>query len=166
MRDKILDQLLKDPTRSIQNIAKSLKTYRQKIWRHKKKLEDNNTIWGYTAVVDTTKSGHVTYLVMMKVRPMTKDFSDIIIRRLIRSEPKKQDVNLLNVLYVNGEYDWVIMFSAPDHTIARRYYDTLRMVYSDHLIEKPAIVDVNFALMREGKVNPEIERLYDFIPLR
>jgi hypothetical protein len=27
------------------------------------------------------------------------------------------------------------------------------------------IVDVNFLLVREGKINPEIEKLEDFVPL-
>ena len=34
-----------------------------------------------------------------------------------------------------------------------------------YLLEKPILIDVNFQLIREGKVNPEIERLHEFEPL-
>ncbi len=77
----------------------------------------------------------------------------------------KQRVRLLNVLYVNGEYDWLVMFSAPDHATARRYYDSLRVSYADFLLERPVIIDVNFPVIREGKVNPELKRLYEFVPV-
>ena len=56
------------------------------------------------------------------------------------------------------------MFTAPNHATARKYFDSLRVEYKKHLLEKPVIVDVNFTLVREGKVNPEIEKLYEFVP--
>jgi hypothetical protein len=74
-------------------------------------------------------------------------------------------VRLITSLYLNGEYDWLVMFSAPNHAMARRYYDSLRLTYAEHLIEKPVIVDVNFTVIREGKMNPKIEELHDFVPI-
>jgi len=68
---------------------------------------------------------------------------------------------LIDAFQVNGEFDWIIRFSAPSHAVARIYYDTLRAVYQDYLIDKPVIVDVNFVMVAEGKRNPEIERLRD-----
>ena len=35
---------------------------------------------------------------------------------------------------------------------------------ANFLLEKPTIVDVNFALVREGKANPDIMNLFDFVP--
>jgi hypothetical protein len=57
------------------------------------------------------------------------------------------------------------MFSAPGHAIARRYYDSLRIAYHDYLLEKPVIIDINFSLVREGKVNPEIQKLNEYVPI-
>ena len=68
--DEILESLLKDPTKSIREIAKELNSYRQKIWRKRKKLENENIIWGYTAVVDESRMNHVMYLVLLKLKPM------------------------------------------------------------------------------------------------
>lgn len=162
--DKILQAFIDDPTKSVREMSKELDSYRQKVWRRKKKLENENVIWGYTSVIDESKLNHVMYLVLMKMEPMSKELAEVLIKRLVQKIPQKQHVNLLNVLYINGQYDLIVMFTAADHAIARKYYDSLRKEYKSHLLEKPVIVDVNFSLCREGKINPEIEKLYEFVP--
>jgi len=164
-KNDVLECLIEDPTRSVREIAKELGSYRQRIWREKKGLEKDSVVWGYTAVVDKSKLNHVLYIVLLKMRPMSKELAELIIKRIIKGEPHKQNIRLINVLYVNGEYDWILMFSAQNHATARKYYDSLRLAYEDYLLEKPVIVDVNFSLVREGKTNPEIEKLYEFVPI-
>lgn len=164
-QEGILEQLYKDPTRSDRKIAKKIDSYRQKVWRERKKLERKKVIWGYTAVVDETKLNHVVYLILFNSKPMSRELADLIIQRITKGEAQQQKVRLINVLYLNGGFDWLIMFSAPDHATARRYYDSLRVVYAKYMLEKPVLVDVNFLLVREGKTNPEIEKLEDFVPL-
>lgn len=161
----IMDRLLKDPTQSVDEMAKGIDTYRQRVWRTKKRLEEEHIIWGYTAIIDESKLGHVFYMVLMKMRPMNEELAELIIRRMGQTEYGRQQVRLIDVLFTNGEYDWVIMFAAPDHATARRYYDSMRVAYQDHLLEKPILVDVNFSLIREGKLNPELNRLKEFVPL-
>ena len=160
----ILESLVKDPTRSDREIASRIGSYRQKIWRERKRLENENIVWGYTAIVNESKYNHVVYLVLLKLKPMSKDLADLMTRRKSSHEPEKQNIRLINVFFVNGEYDCLIMFSASNHATARRYYDSLRIAYGEFLLEKPAIVDVNFALVREGKTNPELMKLYEFAP--
>ena len=159
----VLDHLLDDPTESIRNIAKKMNSYRQKVWREKKKLEDEHVIWGYTAVIDESKLNHVSYMVLMKTKPMSRELADLMAHGLLKGEAHKQNVRLLNLCRVNGEYDWIMRFSAPDHATARRYYDTLRLFYDEYLLEKPVMVDMCFCLVAEGKRNPEIKRLHDFV---
>jgi len=162
--DRILKALMDDPTRSDMEIARDLDTYRQKVWRTKKQLEDDNVIWGYTAVLDEKRLGHVSYIVLMKTKPMTEGLVDTLLKRLTREEPRKQDVRLTNFFFVNGEFDLFLRFSAPDHATARRYYDTLRMLYDEYLLDKPVMIDINMCLVSEGKRNPDIESLREFIP--
>jgi DNA-binding Lrp family transcriptional regulator len=162
--NKILHALLEDPTKSLRDIAKDLKSYRQKIWRVKKKLEDENVIWGYTAVIDERKLNHVSYLMLLKMKPMSKELVDIMLGRLYRKAQEKQNVRLQDLWNVNGEYDWVLRFAAPDTMTARRYYDTIRLVYDEYLLEKPVMIDLNFCLVTEGKMNPDLEKLSEFIP--
>ena len=163
-KDEILNSLIDDPTRSIREIAKKLKTYRQKVWRKKKKLEEEQIIWGYTAVVDESKLNNVSYLILLKTKPMSEELVKLLIKRLGQHEPYKQGIRIKNFCYVNGEYDWVERFSAPDHATARKYYDTIRLLYDEYLLEKPVMIDVNFCLVIEGKNNPSLDKLYNFIP--
>ncbi|UCE36529.1 MAG: Lrp/AsnC family transcriptional regulator [Thermoplasmata archaeon] len=162
--NEILHALLDDPTKSLRIIAKELKSYRQKIWREKRKLEEEHIIWGYTAVVDERKLNHVSYVMLLKMKPMTKELVDLMLLRLHGKEQEKQNVRLQDLWIVNGEYDWVLRFSAPDHPTARRYYETLRYLYDEYLLEKPVMIDLNFCLVSEGKINPELEKLRDFVP--
>lgn len=162
--DPILQALIDDPTRSDREIANDLGTYRQKVWRRRKELEEEGTIWGYTAVVDESQLRHVSYIVLMKTKTMNKELVNILIKRITKEEPRKQGVRLKNMSYVNGVYDWVIRFTAPDHPIARKYYETLRLQYKDHLQERPVMIDINFSLVSEGKTNPNLEQLEDFVP--
>jgi len=163
--EKVLKCLTEDPTKSPHQMAKDLGTYRQLIWRMRRNLEKDKVIWGYTAVVDERKLNHVMYVILMKLGPMTRDLAQLIIERMVTRAPNKQNVRLLNVLYVNGEFDLLVMFTAPDHASARRYFDSLRIAYQEFLVERPIIVDVNFPIIREGKVNPELKKLHDFVPV-
>lgn len=161
-QNDVLDALLDDPTKSVGEIAQELNSYRQGVWRRKKKLEEDKIIWGYTAVIDQKKIGHQMYLVLFKMKPMSRGFADLIVDRIQKNAPRSLGARLIDLFYVNGEYDWIMRFSAKNHATARRYYDTLRVAYEEYLLEKPVMVDVNFIVVAEGKSNPEMEELYDF----
>lgn len=162
---KVLEYLAKDPIITVNKLAKKLGTYRQLVDKEKKELEDDHVIWGYTTIIDGSKLNHVLYIAIFKIRPMlSKEFAELVIRRLLTGSPKKHGVQLIEVLYTHGEYDVIVKFSALDHTTARRYYETIRSVYSDYFLEEPIILDVNFSLVQMGKLNPELKKLYDFIP--
>ncbi len=163
LKKGIIDALLTDPTRSMRELARDLKSYRQTIWRNKKRMEEENLIWGYTAVIDESKQGKVTFLVLMKMKPMMGEMADKMVNRIRKNEPGRKNIRLIDAFQVNGEYDWIIRFSAQDHTTARIYYDTLRAVYGEYLLEKPVLVDVNFILVAEGKKNPELNKLFDLV---
>lgn len=160
----LLKHLLEDPTTSVNKLAKKFNTYRRRVWQKKKELEDDDVIWGYTAVIDESKIGQVLYIALFRIKPISKNFVDLIIERLATGAPSKDGVRVIDVLYINGYYDVIVRFSAPDHTTARRYYETLRIVYSDYFLGESLLCDVNFSMVRMGKLNPGLEKLYDFVP--
>lgn len=161
--DRILDELLINARQSIQEIAKKCKTYRQKVWRKIKKMEETKTIWGYTAVVNEEKIGWKLFMVFMKMKPLTKEQVELQINRHRKDVPGKLAVRLIDAYYINGTYDWIIIFAAKDWATARKYYDNIRKEYEEYLLEKPEMVDIIFSTIRWGKVNPEIEKLYEFV---
>jgi len=161
--NKILDELLIDARQGIQKIAKKCNTYRQRVWREIKKMEENNTIWGYTAVVDEEKIGWKLFMLLMKMKPLTEEQVGEQIERHRTDVPGKLAVRLIDAYYINGTYDWVVIFAAKDWVTARKYYDNIRKGYKKTLIEKPEMVDIIFSTIRWGKINPEIEKLYEFV---
>jgi DNA-binding Lrp family transcriptional regulator len=161
----ILQSLLEDPTRSDNEIAGEIGTYRQKVWREKKKLERENVIWGYTTIIDEHKLNRVIYVLLIKMKPISKEYVDLSLSRVKERVPKEMyGIRVISLLFVNGEYDWMMVFSAPTHQEAKRYYESIRKEYENYLTEKPTLLDVPFALLREGKLNPESHKLYEFVP--
>jgi len=130
----------------------------------KKELEADHTIWGYTTVIDESKLNHVLYVAQFKTQPISKEFADLIIKRLTTEAPSEEGVRIIDILYMNGDYDVIIKFSAPDHVTARKYYENLRNTYKNFFRGDPSLSDVNFPLVKDGKLNPELEKLYDFLP--
>lgn len=161
---ELLNCLFEDPTRSVSKTAEMIGTYERMVWQKKKELESDHTIWGYTVVIDESKVNHVLYEALFKIKPMSKSFVDLIIERLASEAPVKEGVRLIDVFYTTGDYACIVRFSAPDSATAKVYYETLRIVYEDFFLEEPLLLEINFPLVRAGKVNPEIENLYDFLP--
>ncbi len=166
--NKILDLLrclLENPAQSINKIAEKINMYRRTVLHKKKELEDNHVIWGYTAVIDERKLDRALYVAIFKLRPISsKKLPDLVIRRLTTEASSKLGVWLEDVLYTTDMYACILKFSAPNHTTATRYFETLRAVYKDFFLEEPLLFKVDFPLVRQGKMNPELEKLYDFVP--
>ena len=163
---EVLNELIKDPTRSLRVIAKQIKSYRQHVWRQKKKLEEDRVIWGYTAIIDETKLGNLTYVMLIKFMPLKREMADIIIQRVNRYKKSNVEGNIriLQSVYMNGDYDWMIMYTAPSHELARRYFNEICLDYEEWIVERPKIMDINYFLIKEGKINPEHSKIYDYIP--
>lgn len=161
---RVLNELLKDPTRSLEEIARACGSYRQKVWREKRKLEESEAVWGYTAVVDENEIDWKSFLLLIRLKPMTADQAQLLIRRHLTNAPGELNIRLMDTYYLNGKYDLLVIFAAPDWITARKYYDSIRLEYGLFLEDRPEIIDVAFSLIKWGKVNPNINKLKDFIP--
>lgn len=160
----LVNCLMENSDQSISKIAEKTNMYRRTVWQKKKELEEDHTIWGYTAVINESKLNHVLYIAQFRIKPISNAFVDLIIRRLTTGAPSKEGVRVIDIFYMNGEYDVIIKFSAPDNITARKYYEKLRAVYKDFFRGDPSLSDMNFPLVKGGKLNPELERLYDYVP--
>jgi len=159
----VLEALIEDPTRSARDIAEGLGTYRQRVWREKTKLERGNAVWGYTAVVDEMELGHVLYVVLIKSKPITMGLIDRMIGNI--PDEKKYGVKIISLLYLNGEYDWLLMYSAPSQKTAKRYFEHVRTEYGEYHIEKPMLIEVIKSARREGKMLPNPESFKEYAPI-
>ena len=66
-----LNELLVDCRRSLREIADASSNGKQKVWRKIKKLEDDNVVWGYSAVINESKIGWELYIALVKIGPQT-----------------------------------------------------------------------------------------------
>ncbi len=162
--EDLINELLKNPKQTFSEIAEKFDTYRQKIWRKVKELEKNRTIWGYTAVIDEEKMGWKSFIILMKMEPISKEQVDLLMERVVSHKAEKCSARVVDSFYMNGTYDWIIVFAAKDWATARKYYDTIRREYKEFLREKPELIDIMFSLTRYGKINPNIDKIRDFIP--
>jgi len=161
---RLLQVLIEDPTKSTSEIAKESNSYRQRILRNRKTLEEDRVIWGYTAVIDEIKLGHVSYMVLMRTKPLSKELLDRMVVDVLCKRAQEDGIRVMNVMLLLGDYDWILRFTAPDNQSARRFFEGLRVVMDPHLSEKPRLVNICFSLIQEGKMNPGLESIYDLLP--
>lgn len=160
---KIVRELSTNANKSINEIAKTCGFSRQKVWRIIKNLEKNNTIWGYTAVIDDEKQDMKRYMILIKrsIQPMATDIIDKIIDRELSKKSDGLKIDILHSFYTSGEYDWVICFNAPEIKIAKRFVEVVAKLFAGHISDIKLIEEL-FAAQKCGITNPEIERLKEY----
>jgi DNA-binding Lrp family transcriptional regulator len=164
---KILEFLENNANLPINDIAKSLGFSRQKVWRVIKKLEKNNTIWGYNAVINSKNLDRKEYMLIIK--RSNKAVEEVIIKKAVNQDFYK-DINKLGVkflysLYTNGFFDWIIYFTAPDLKRARHFLDYLNKNYEGYVSESH-LLEVMFPMTKGGTTNPEIKDLGNFFGIQ
>jgi len=160
---KILNELLKNSNKSINDIAKTCKFSRQKVWRVIKNLEKNHTIWGYTTVVDEEKLNKKGYILLIKRN--NKTFPDKLIKKIIdrdlTNNGKKIDAEIINSFFTHGIYDWVICFNANDIREAKSFIEEVNKLYGEYISES-YLIEKMFTAVSSRVTNPEIKKLNDF----
>jgi len=160
----LLAKLREDPTKSSIRMASELRMNRQTFWRKKKELEDGGQIWGYTTIFDDSGMGWVYCIVLMKMKVIKEDIAKGAIAAAKTLEHEKKGVILWDAMFLNGEYDVLVSYSAPNIATARRFYELLRGMGEEVLLEKPLMLEMSFAFRKSGKLNPHLERFMELVP--
>ncbi len=161
---KFLLELQKNSNENIDTIAKHCGFSRQKTWRMKKQLEENHGIWGYSAIVDTEKQGLKKFILSLKRSNQSlekKDIDDIMNGR-IGDMYEKLGIRILTTYYVQGEFDWVVIFTAEDIKQALKVQDLLTNKLS-YAFEEINLSQVLFALREHTVINPNRGSLKNLI---
>jgi DNA-binding Lrp family transcriptional regulator len=158
---KVIDQLLKDSRQSPHEIAKRLGFSRQKVWRIIKKLEKNKVIWGYTTVIDENSIGCNSYFALTRSKAPFYEILDSCIKRLKGKNAEKIKINVLGCFYLNGTYDWLVIFSARDVGDAKKFCGYIQKEYGNY-IDRIELLENVFTLVRFGKINPNVEKFKEF----
>ena len=160
---KIIIELQRNSKENIDAIAKRCGFSRQKVWRIVKRLEKNKTIWGYSAIIDEEKLNIKRYIMLIKrsSAPATKAF-DKIIDLTAHKKGLEIGVEIECSSYLHGEYDWMIIFTTNDIKNAKRFNEIVNKEYNNIIREIHIIEDI-FSVKKCGQVNPELNKLKEFI---
>ncbi len=159
---KVIRSIQKNAKESIDRLAKKCGFSRQKVWRIIKRLEKNQTIWGYHAVIDDEKIKQKTFLMLIKRnnQPMGEAV-DKLIKATIDEIGQKTNVNVLCNCYLHGCYDWMLCFSAENIQQAKKFSENLNQEFSKYISEIH-IMEQIFPLRKCQLLNPNITRLKEF----
>ncbi|MCK5261081.1 MAG: Lrp/AsnC family transcriptional regulator [Thermoplasmatales archaeon] len=157
-----LKMLQKNSGDSIESIAKRCGFSRQKLWRIKKRLEKDKTIWGYSAVVDDEKLDVKRYILLVKrsSQPIG-DAINKITKLTCEKKGREIGIDVLSVGYLHGEYDVAIVFTAKDIILAKKFEGILSSE-CPNLIKELILMEYVFLLRDSGITNPEIEAFREF----
>jgi DNA-binding Lrp family transcriptional regulator len=160
---RILDQLSKNANKSINEIAKSCGFSRQKVWRIIKNLERNNTIWGYTSIIDEEKQNKKSYIVLLKrsTRPLSKELVEKIYTRELVKKASKNGIKVITSMFTNGAYDWIIHFNANNIREAKQFIEGLNRIF-EGFIDEAKLLENMFVIEHCGITNPEIKKIKEF----
>ena len=159
---KIIAELQNNSGDSIENIAKNCGFSRQKVWRIKKRLEKNKTIWGYSAVVDNEKLDVKRYIMLIKksAQPVG-DAVDKIIDFTLQKKGVEIGVDILSGGYLHGNYDWVLIITAKGIKNVKKFSEILIREFQ-HIIREVDIMEYIFPIKECGITNPEIKKLKEY----
>ena len=161
---KVIAELQKNAKISFDAIAKNCGCSRQKVWRIINRLEENKTIWGYASIVDDEKINMNRYVMLIKKSVTQIDKAvEKIVKLTMQRKGEEIGVNIDYSLYLHGEYDWMLIFTAKDIKHAKRFSEILISQYSD-VIKDVKLMETLFPVQKAGIINPEVEKLKEYIP--
>ncbi|UCF13546.1 MAG: Lrp/AsnC family transcriptional regulator [Thermoplasmatales archaeon] len=153
--------LQKNSGDSIESIAKRCGFSRQKVWRIKKRLEKDKTIWGYSAVLDEEKLNLKRYFILIKrtSKPATREKLDTVIGRELKKESAKIGIGIEGSFYIHGSFDWLITITANHIREVKKFCETFGTLFSEGFISDIQVLEVIFPVEKNGIVNPNIKEI-------
>jgi DNA-binding Lrp family transcriptional regulator len=154
--------LRKNSGDNIENIAKKCGFSRQKLWRIKKRMEKDKTIWGYNAVIDDEKLDVTRYIMLIKrsSQPLG-DAINKITNLIAEKKGREIGIDVLSVGYLHGKYDVAIVFTAENIKLAKKFSEILAAEGSN-LISEVELMEYIFLLREGGITSPEIKKFNEF----
>jgi len=161
---KVLRYLIQNSNQNIEQIAKKCDLTSQKILRLKKKLEKNNIIWGYVALTDykNIDLNHFTVLFKRTTNPLNKEVIEDVTKGFLEDSFPEGKISIENVLYVHGDYDWIISFTAPDTLTMKKFCDKLIRKFGEY-IENYSVHQTIIPIRKHGIKSPKAEKQSDYL---
>lgn len=153
LEEKILKELQKNCRLNLDKIGKKCGCSRYKVSKVIKKLEENNTIVGYSAIINPTKINlkHFILLVKRSSHPFDEEMLKMIPVTAETEFVPNVNINSIATLYVHGNFDWVLAFTAADITYAKEFCNKIFKHYSKY-IESLELLEIVVPFRMNGLV--------------
>jgi DNA-binding Lrp family transcriptional regulator len=163
----VLDLLEHHAKESIEEIAKRCGFSRQKVWRIIKHLEENKTIWGYSAIADEEAENlkHFVLLLKRTILPFDDATKKLIIQENLSDllPPAIQtSIKIENIYFTHGRYDAIVSLYAPNLVSAKKILDAISQQLSRYF-EEYVLLETLFPIRKQGHKNPRIKALTEYI---
>ena len=161
---KILNVLRSNANESINVIAKKSGFSRQKVSSIIKKLEENKTIWGYTAICDDESYNlkHFTMLVKRTTVPINqKTLKEILTTRLDNLIPGTVII-IENIEYFHGGFDGIFTFLAEDLITAKKFCEQFNKRFSQ-FIAGVELLEGILIIRKQTVTNPRLKEQIKFL---
>ena len=163
-KKRILDELTKNAHRSVNEIADTLGFSRQKVWRIIKNLEEDKTIWGYTAIVDDNKMGRKKFCILLKKAfiEVPDEKLNIVISRELRKIAEKNGVYLESTYFFHGSYDGQICVIAEDLIHVKKFLAAMVEKLGEAYFKEIKLLEVLVPIQIRGFNNPNLKQLKEY----
>jgi DNA-binding Lrp family transcriptional regulator len=160
---KFLSILQNNSGESIENIAEKCGFSKQKACRIEKRLKKNNIIWGYAPIINYSDMSliHDTGLFKRSPVPFDKETIEEVTKGALEDRFQGDNIKIESVLFVHGEFDWIISFTAPNVIIMEKFCDKLMSVFSKY-IDSYSIHETIVNVRKQGIKNPIIGTQEEF----
>ncbi|MBU1941950.1 MAG: Lrp/AsnC family transcriptional regulator [Candidatus Thermoplasmatota archaeon] len=160
---KVIHILRKNAKESIDDIAKKCKFSRQKVWRIIKRLEENKTIWGYSAILDDEKLKLNRYLILLKRNnvPLPKKNIDLIAHRGMQNQMEHFGITTDCSYFLHGDFDWALNVTGKTITDIKRFVDGFMKEFGPYISEAK-IITVILPMQQGGIDNPNPKKIYEY----
>ena len=126
-------------------------------------LEKNQTIWGYSAVIDEEKLGQKQFFILIKklaTKPPDRQ-AEIALDKARREKLEKAEIFIEGSYYTHGSHDWILIVNAKNIIEITKLVESIRKDYHD-FISEIQIIEIMFPVVKEGKENPKKTNLKEF----
>jgi DNA-binding Lrp family transcriptional regulator len=160
----VLAALQQNAKGSIATIAKECHMSKAKCSRTIRHLERTRKIWGYTAIVDERELPSKKFILLLKRTAEKFDETkvDDIVAKQFKHLYEPLGVRIESTYYIHGEYDWALIFTAPDLLQAKKFSQILFDHYPG-FAAKVNIMEILFTGRAHYVLNPDHSKLREIL---
>jgi len=161
---KIIDALKSNANENIDIIAKKCGFSRQKVWRIIKKLEEEKTIWGYTAICEMEQYDLKHFTMLMKRTTIPIDqrmMQEILTTRLDDLLPESM-IKIEHIEYIHGSFDGIFTFYAKDLITAKKFCDRFQQRFNKFVATVDLLEGI-FFIRNQTIQNPNIKKIINYL---